>query len=123
MTDQKQQESRQETHDRYESVLRAIEHNTGFPDDPYPAGMPESAILVNRCVHADFDPDDIETDLNQARKNGDVVRWQDREGRYRYALTTVEGLRAIVAEENVREHPSRALLEDVAGRIREVRDE
>lgn len=118
-----EQEFRADRRDRYEGLLRALEHNTGGPEHPQPPGLRKDQLMVNRSVHAGHDADAVEDALEDAREDGEIVRYRDREGQWRYILATVEALNALIGTENMRENPYTALIEWAGEQKAEVRDE
>lgn len=103
--------------ERYQRVLRTIDYQTGYPDSHQRAGVTRptlTAILVN---HTGIPLDRAKATIQAAIQNDDVFQYRDRDGRPRLALATPEGLRAVIAEENHREHPDLELIEACASQL------
>ena len=106
-------ESRHATNDRdepkriYERVLRTVEHNTGEGDKLSPTVSPATVSLV-LCAHADEDTQAVSNAIDQAVKNGDLLRLRTPEERL--ARVDEESLVAIIEHERQRENPNRTLI-------------
>lgn len=72
-----------ESRDRYHALLRMVRHNVGG-EQPV---MSAATHLWVICGHADIAKSDALAAMQAARENGDVIRWRDGDGRYRYGLT------------------------------------
>lgn len=101
--------------DRYESVLRAVEYQTGGPNSPspQPAGARQSTVAVTLAAHGQWTPDGVRRSVRAAVENGDLFRWLDGT-QWRLARTDADALREVIAEQNQRETPNTELIERVA---------
>lgn len=90
-------DERDQAQERYESVLRTVELNTGGPQ---PVGCREQLILANRH-RAGYDPDDVRATLSRAVQNGDLIRWTGAEGRTHYAHPEPESVRESIVQQGL----------------------
>lgn len=69
--------------DRYHRLLRMTYHNVGGEQHV----MTPATQLWVICGHANVAKSDALAAMQAAREHGDVIRWRDGAGRYRYGLT------------------------------------
>ena len=100
-----ERDDRQRRKARYESVLACVEKNTGRPGRPQRAGIEPARVVMHLAAHGRYDHDAVRRSIQAARSNDDLLKWTDGEGTARLSRTTVEGLQAVVAEQNQRETP------------------
>lgn len=112
---------------RYDRVLRTVEQNTGGPGEPQRAGLRRPELHVILVSHGPYDREEVEQSIRAALADEvrppDLVEWHDEEGVPRLARRTVEGLRMVVAEQNMRDEPDVELQEWAAEQLEEVRDD
>lgn len=98
--------------ERYKSVLRTVEYQTGGPNSPSPqaAGVRQSSVVVTTCVHGEWSPEKVRRSIRAAVENDDLFAWLDGTER-RLARTTPEGIRAVVAEQNQLTDPDTSVIE------------
>lgn len=101
----------QEKKERYESLLRTIECQTGGPNQTssQAALVPQSSIIVCTAAHGQWDVNNIRRALHTAVENGDVLRVRRED--VRLSLTTGQALRAVIAEQNMSGDPDTSLIE------------
>ena len=97
----------------YQQALGVVEHNTGGPRDPIPAGLPQ-ASLRGQLARLGYEPQDAWDAINLLAENGDLYLWEDDDGRVRVARTTEDGLKAIIGEQNASDDPDQELIREVA---------
>lgn len=104
----------QEKKERYESLLRTIECQTGGPNQTSSQAslVPQSSILVCTAAHGQWDVNNIRRALHTAVENGDVLRVRRED--VRLSLTTEQALRAVIAEQNMSGSPDMKLIEHAA---------
>lgn len=78
-------DERELARDRYETVLRVVGHNTTPSQSP---GARRQHIL-QVCTRK-FDVDGVKHAIQAALEQGDLFRWRDYEGRWRYTVVTAE---------------------------------
>lgn len=110
-------DTRQDRKRRYERVLGCIRHQTS---PAQPAGLRHGSLLSILCGSKPRDVEDVTKALRAARANDDIVRYEDRAGRWRYALATPSALRDVVAEENGREDTRTAVCAWAAEQIHTI---
>lgn len=104
----------------YESLLRAVDYNTGGPNStsPQPPAARESSIVGTLC-RGQFDADDVRRAIRAATENGDLLQ-VTVEGIDRLSLTTDAALRELSIWAAELEEPARDV---VAQANREAADE
>lgn len=116
MNTQQRTESRQQ----YQKIKRIIKLNTGGPDTPMRAGM-RVAEVGTIARHNDLEPGVATNKLRALRNNGDVLRYRDSEGAWRYCLRTEAGLEAVVGQSNKCDEPPADVIGDrIVPALREV---
>jgi hypothetical protein len=105
---------------RYEKVLSTMEHNTGAPDHPQPPGIRQKHLNVVLADYVNHDVQAIDSALWAAVANGDVSRFESDDGQRRFARAAIDGLQAVIGEQNVSDSPVRDLIRRVAVRLEEV---
>lgn len=108
---------------RYDAVLRCIEYQTGGPGNDQRAGVPRPQVHLHLAVHGPYDLQGVKQSIREAIENDDVLAFDDEDGRERLARRTPEGLKMVVAEQNMREHPDVDLQERCVAILRGVDDE
>ena len=104
-----------DTQQRYERVLSTIHLNTR---DPQPPGATPRTIRLALVAHGPYeDADGIDSSLQAALDNDDVILWRDRDGRKRFTTTRDADLRELIGAENEREHPATGLIAQAAEHI------
>lgn len=112
-----------EPKEQYQKLLRAVEYNTGGPDEPLPAGMEKNHALRTASGHGRYDVDGVKSAIRQAARRDGLLLWRDRDDCLRLTLTDEESLKALVAEENARPYPDVDLIEHCRDLIQEARDD
>lgn len=89
--------TREERRERYESVLRVVDHQSSETQLPW---VRKPAITSNRS-HANVDWSDVDAALQAAVENNDLLTWRDRERYHVYCLCREDKIRraaTVVAE-------------------------
>jgi len=104
---------------RYERVLSTIHLNTG---DPQPPGATPRTIRLTLVAHGPYERSGINSSLQAALDNDDVILWRDRDGRKRFTRTLDDDLRELIGAENGHEHPATELIAQAAEHIDDTED-
>lgn len=101
---------------QYESILRIVRQNTGYPDEPQPALMSRH-VLVRTACQGGMETDNAKDRIQAAIENDDLVKYQGRIG-----VRDTEGLRKWLGELNDAEVKQPTLMRSVWEALEEVRD-
>jgi len=101
--------------ERYKRVLSVIHLNTGGPQLP---GCTIRTIKQTLIANGPYeDPSGIDSSLQAALNNDDVILWRDRDGCKRFTMTRDEDLRDLIGAENEQEHPATELIAQASEHI------
>jgi len=103
-----------DTQERYDRVLSVIHLNTG---DPQPPGCRPRTIRKILVAEGPYSKDGVNSSLQAALDNGDVILWRDPDGIKRFTRTLDEDLRKLIGAENERDHPATELIAQAAEHI------
>ncbi len=103
----------------YHKVIEVVRDNTAGPAVQLPAGMREGPLKQNLCNLQGHEVDAVDTAIQAAVANDDLLPWRDRDGRLRFTATDEASLRDLIGTENSRDHPDRELIEQAATHIHE----
>jgi len=103
-----------DTEKRYKRVLSAIHLNTG---DPQPPGCRPRTIRNILVAEGPYTKSGVNSSLQAALDNGDVILWRDPDGIKRFTRTLDEDLRDLIGSENERDHPATELIAQAAEHI------
>lgn len=109
-TSQSADESRADRRQRYEHVLRTVQHNTGGPQ---PALVPEF-VLLGILGNASIEPDAAKRSIRAAVENDDLLAHEGA-----YAVVDKASLRAVIEAEVASDGPTDTTL---VGRCNELID-
>jgi len=94
---------------RYKQLLRTVEHNTGGPGHTQRAGVRRCELHLILVSHGSYNREalkqSIRTALTDEVRSADLVEWRDEDGVSRLARRTEQGLKMVIAEQNMREEP------------------
>lgn len=96
---------------RYEQLLGVLDHNTGWPDEIPRAGLCEGSLRIHMHLSCGWDSRETSMTIRAAYEQGAIISWSDESGTTRFARTTPDGLRKVIAEQNARSAPDRQLIE------------
>lgn len=119
-------EDREHAKARFQQLIHTVRQNTGGPGTPDRAGITRPQLALHCVAHGSMTRTGFESALDAALGQGAgdprLVSWMDEEDRERVACRTEDGLRAVIAEQNMREEGADVQLqEQIAKELAEVR--
>lgn len=81
--------SKQDRKERYQTALRTIHHRTSPEHLP---GCEASTVRLALCAHGPYDVAAVDSTLQAAVENDDVLVWRDRDGRRRLTIAADQTL-------------------------------
>lgn len=114
-------QERRESREHYQKIRRIIQYNTGGQHDKSRAGMRVAEVgMIAR--NAGLDPGVATNKLRALRENGEVLRYRDNDGAWRYCLATEDALEAVVGQHNrIGEPPTDVIEQTIVPALSEVR--
>lgn len=103
-----------DTQERYDRVLSVIHLNTG---DPQPPGCRPRTIRKILVAEGPYTKAGVNSSLQAALDNGDVILWRDPDDIKRFTTTRDEDLHDLIGAENERDHPATELIAQAAEHI------
>lgn len=106
---------REARNERYKRVLSTIDANTGGPQLP---GCSSRVIRLCLIAHGSLtNANKVEQAIRATVKNGDCIKWVDRDGTTRYTRTRKDDLQLLIGHENKQDAPREELIQEAVAHI------